>query len=479
MLGREYPKKLNLFVSLLAAIAVITGCTSESPGTTIPRQDIILITVDTLRQDHVSLYGYGRDTTPRLDRFFSHGAVFTRAYSTVSATPGSVVSFLSGLHPQQHGVRRFYQLVGEDTKLLPEYLSSTHQTAGFVSSGNVRNHAMGMGDRFDHYDDLMGGASGLSGNRSAEATTNAVINWLAEQRDPDRPLFLWIHYIDPHSPYRPPRDWIRHFRSTHSVATDAEKIPPSVAEYGIRNAMYYVDAYDEEIAYTDRQIERFLTGYDQFSSLEDALVIFNADHGETMTERDEQWFSHGYHVYEELIQVPFMIRGPGVEVGRYSDLVSGIDLLPTILAYAGYPMPYELPGVNILDHRNIDPDRIVFAESARKGFLHRTAIQRNLKVIAIAKNVNGELSVGETGVFDLAKNPGEEAHNQQARLSPGQIKKLIYLRQSLIKMMEDDPHPPGGRPVNFIGGQPSRLPDISPRATEEDLEALRALGYVE
>jgi len=436
--------------------------------------DIVLITVDALRPDHLGLYGYARDTSPHLDRFFASGAVFERAYSTQSNTAPSIVSILSGLYPQEHRVRLLYQLVPENCRLLPDLLPEIYQSAAFVSNFVLTDEATGLAARFDHYDDFV--AESVPGRkvyeRAAERTTDAALAWLKTERDGERPLFLWIHYIDPHGPYSPPEGWQSVFGHQEPLLIEPEKIPSHQVFDGLFDGREYVDRYDEEIAYTDAQIGRLLAGYETLAPLDEAFIVFTADHGESMMEH-ERWFSHGYHVYEEIVRVPLMVRGPGVETGRRSDLVSGIDLAPTILRFTGaaqVPSPeIVLSGIDLFDSRFAEPQRTIFAEATKAEYQWRLAIAGAERWFVQLERTEPEPRMQETRFYDLAADPGQLT----AQPWPMDSSPAVQLREQIAA----DPDP-AGWPVDLQKGIRLEAPKVDPRANAETLEKLRALGYV-
>ncbi len=453
-------------------VAGVGGCTSEKP-----RGDVVVITVDTLRADHLSLYGYERQTSPQLDSWFGGGAIFERAYATEANTSPSVVSILSGRLPTDHRVRLLFQLVPDELALLPDLLPEAYQSAAFVANVVLTDEAMGMARRFDHYDDRVdeqtAGGWGPAYERNARRTTDAALEWLRHELDSDRPVFLWIHYIDPHSPYRAPADRPSSFEHDISEMVSAERVPGlGKGDWKGKqvDGLNAVDDYDEEIAFADAEIGRLLEGYAALRSIDDALLLFTADHAESMMEH-EKWFSHGYQVYEEIIRVPLMLRGPGVEAGRYAALASGIDVAPTVLRFAGIEPPQELQGFDLRSPGAIAPDRIVLAEATAVSsfFGHwRTALQGNLKWVTLMRR--GEREVLERRFYRLATDPSE--------LEPLDWLSDAETQRLLLEISRTDPDP-GGLPENAKAGIRIRAPKVSPRVGAEQLEKLRALGYVE
>jgi len=449
----------------LLALLLACGGTPKRPG------DILLITVDTLRPDHLGLYGYERATSPTIDRWFVDAAIFEGAYTTNAHTPPSVVSILTGQLPQEHGVRLFYQLLPRGVLLIPDRLPDSYRTAAFVSNVVLTEEALGIASHFDHFDDRVDEKEPHRRvyERNARRTTNAVLLWLAEHRDPECPLFLWVHYNDPHGPYRPPSDAVVSFQHEGRVPVRNKRILRYQREKGVADALDYVDRYDEEIAYVDAQIGRLLDGYAQRHDPAAALMIFTADHGESMIEH-ERWFTHGYQVYEEIIRIPLVIRGPGVGRGRRQGVVSTIDLMPTILQFAGASAP-GLEGRPLL--RGLEQessDRIVFAEGGPDLTLLRAAIQGDRKWVTRVRVGKREPTQHE--FFDLANDPGEKAPQEWAPAEPAEG------ALELLGLIERDPAP-GGRPESLRKGVQLTAPKVAPRADQEVIERLRALGYVE
>jgi arylsulfatase A-like enzyme len=167
---------------------------------------VVLISIDTMRADRLGLAGYHRPTTPNIDRWFDgDGRIYTRSYSTEASTTPSVVSMLTGQLPQEHRVRQLVQLVPKELKTLPALLPREWLSAGFVSNMMLTQEASGLGEHFEHYDDFVDERERYRGDtfeRNAERTTQAVLDWMdkraADAGARERPLFLWVHYMDPH-----------------------------------------------------------------------------------------------------------------------------------------------------------------------------------------------------------------------------------------------------------------------------------------
>lgn len=449
---------------LFAALCAVPGCGERAPARP---QDVVLVTIDTLRADHLSLYGYERATSPEIDRWFGDGAVFERAYSTEASTSPSVASILSGRLPQGHRVRLFYQLLPDDVALVPDLLPDEYVSAAFVSNMVLTDDAIGFGDRFDHYDDFVDEreSARLVFERQAGRTTDAALEWLRSERDPSRPLFLWVHYIDPHGPYRPPDAWDVAFPKRGRRDVPPERIPAHVRDGGIRDGNHYVERYDAEIAYADHEVGRLLDGYARLTPVDDALVLLTADHGESMMEH-EQWFTHGYHVYEEIVRVPLLLRGPGVPSGRFDAPASGIDVATTILRFAGVEPPPAMRGLDLRAPERWPASRAVFVEAGHKGRQWRAATDgRSKAVIAVA---GPERELVHSRHYDLVDEPNELVGRPLPDDDP--------LAERLLRLVAEDPDP-SGIPAQLEQGIRLTAPKVSPNATDEDLERLRKLGY--
>jgi arylsulfatase len=456
-------KLLIAWAGLLGLVG--QGCQQvRSPGA-----DVLLITVDTLRPDHLSLYGYARATSPELERWLSRGSIFESAYSTEANTPPSVISILSGQLPQEHGVRAFWQLLPRDVPLLPDLLPPAYQTAAMVSSTVLTDEALGIADRFDHYDDFVDEIESRRRiwERRASRTTDAALRWLSKSRDPERPLFLWVHYIDPHGPYRPPDDKPRTFRHQGEVPLERSRMYRFQIEPGVDDALHYQDRYDEEVAYTDAQIGRLLEGYSAQASLDDALVIFVADHGESMIEH-ERWFTHGYHVYEEILRVPLVLRGPGLGPGRVETPASTIDIVPTVLRFAGAAVPEHMAGVDLRDREQRGRARPLFVEATLESSQWRAVIESGEKWMV--QYQKGSTEPRRLVFYDLRRDP----HERRAEPWPSEDE----AGRALLALSRRDPYVTEENATRATGHKLTQ-PKIDPRVDGEALEKLRALGYVE
>ena len=368
--GRVHPGWLaGLCASALAIIATLPFWPVRAKAAqrgTVP--NVLLITIDTLRADHVGAYGYGKAQTPNLDRLADEGVLFSQAIAPATETCPSHTSILSGVYPFQHGTLFNAGPVHADkhaTTTVPEILASRgYRTAAFVSGATLSDAICGLSFRFDLFDENFSGWKWTSKaalelslfklavniapaameqmnkvERPATQTTDQAVRWLRTRGD--HPFFLWVHYFDPHEPYRPPGPFVPPW--VDDVVARANGawygLPRTLREQVIRNPKqvdHMIGRYDGEIAYTDTQIGRLLTEMESLGLQEDTLVVLTADHGEGLGEHNT-YFDHVSNLYDENLKVPLILRYPnripkGKRVYRQVRLV---DIAPTILELFG------------------------------------------------------------------------------------------------------------------------------------------------
>lgn len=331
----EQGLRIRLWSLPMLVVALAVGACSAPP----PPRNVLLIVIDTLRADHLGVYGYERETSPEIDRWAKKGVVFERAYATSSWTVPSVGSMLTGLLPAQHGGGfpiegrpNVYQRtrVGRGVTSIAELLRAEgFSTLGIVNNPFLKPH-FGLAEGFDtyHYDEEREGA--------AAAVRRAAV-WMEEHGD--GPFFVLTHFMEPHLPYRPPAPFRGRFTG-EPEPRDWKKLP-SLEELRRLGASlpqekvdFYVGRYDEEIAHISSEIGRLLDGLGE--RWEDTLVILTSDHGEELL--DHGSFDHGHTLKQELLQVPLILWAPELEAGRVAAPVSLLDLPPTILEALDRPV---------------------------------------------------------------------------------------------------------------------------------------------
>jgi arylsulfatase A-like enzyme/Flp pilus assembly protein TadD len=335
-------RALAVCVACLTA-ALLPGCRGRA------RPDVLLITLDTTRADHLGTYGYPQPTTPALDALAAEGAVFTQAYTTNPITLPAHSSMLTGTYPMFHGVRdNGTYVLRDDVTTLAEVLSAQgYETAAFVASF-VLDSRFGLGQGFGFYDDDVGAewsrdelaartpnAFGFA-ERKANLVTTAANRWIRGPRS--RPYFAWLHYFDPHQPVTPPEP--HHSRFT--------------------------DGYDGEIAFADEQIGQVFAELKRRGTWDNTLIVVVGDHGEGLLEHSE--VSHSLLIFDSTMRVPFLVKLPGgkPQPRRVDAVVSVVDVMPTVLSALGIAVPAEVQGRSLVSlARGGTPDgrRAVYMES--------------------------------------------------------------------------------------------------------------------
>ena len=294
----------------------------------------MLYLVDTLRADHLPLYGYARDTGPELSRFAKDAVVFDQAIASSSWTKPSVASLLTSLPPRDHGCLQFYTPLDPELVTLAERMRDHgYATGGVVANSLVTARDMHFDQGFSYF------AAARSPQRAGQAVDEAL-EFLDARRG--QPVFLYVHTMDSHSPYLPPPPFDRKYEP-HPEPGRAAAEPSDYKVPLDRDRI--VAQYDGTVAYGDQQFGRFLQGLRERGLYDSALVVFVADHGEEFL--DHRGWVHGHTLFDELVRVPLVVKYPGRrEAGRrVASQVQLIDVLPTILKSQGM-----VPAVGIAGH---------------------------------------------------------------------------------------------------------------------------------
>jgi len=447
---------------LLGAVAVRqwAGWLSKPPH-------VIIISVDTLRRDHVTAYGYEGDTTPVIDSLAAAGAVFDEAFAACTNTAPSHATMLTGLYPPSHGIVRNTHRLKPGVRTLAEMLGEEgYRTGAFVSGYTLRKGHTSLDRGFEHYDENF-----RREQRPAPLTARAALEWVLGGPGGDKPMFLFFHLFDPHAPYAPPPAQARPFMS-EGQDPDPGKLHSLIGQGGTPREMEdYRRFYDAEIRYADTSVGKLIETLKEAGFWDRALVIFLSDHGETLDDRF--WpFDHGARLYEEQIDVPFMIRFPrdayaGTRVGTP---VHHVDLLPTVLDYLGLPLPQGLHGRSLMPlierAERGDPGRPIFSVARPEPARVPEAgapLDRGGMVVSLRRWPYKLIAYpGEEGpilqLFDLAGDPGEERN-----VAAAESRILADLRDKLDSW------------YGAVGA--AEIPpaqDLSPETEKQ----LRSLGYI-
>ncbi len=320
-------------------LPMLLACTSGPPP--LPagdpeRPDVILVSVDTLRADHLGAYGHTRDTSPFLDGLAARGARFDSAWSPSPWTLPSHVSLLSGRSPLTHGVVESELVLGPDLPLVQEvFTAAGFRSAGVVASLFVSSR-YGFERGFEHFHDF--GIHDPGTNLRATVDAGDVFahahQWVASQ-PPGEPVFLFLHVYDPHYPCAAPAPFSTRFDA------ETEAVPYTRYSHYLKNPLepevmaQITAAYDEEIAYTDHALSLLASAWE--AAGRSALWTVVSDHGEELGERGS--WGHGHTLYPEQLHVPWITAGPGVTAAVIEDRVALEDVAPTLAGLAGLALP--------------------------------------------------------------------------------------------------------------------------------------------
>jgi arylsulfatase A-like enzyme len=420
---------------------------AEGPGER-PGPNLILISLDTLRADHLGLYGYARETSPFIDRVFGdEGVIFERFVAAATSTGPSHMSIMTSLPPSQHGARSGTQALSAPAPMLAEWLRAEgFATAAFTENARL-DRRRGFGRGFDVYvenksSDLLNPVGDI------ERTFQQGRDWLARNRS--LRSFLFLHTYQVHAPYAPPPRY-RSLFVDRSVAAGE----PEIASQPRRP----VDDYDREIRYVDDELGKLFEWLDDQELLDRTLVVVTSDHGEAFLEHG--YIGHGSLPHEEVVHVPLLMRGPGVPRGRrVASLAGHIDLLPTVLELLGIASPPAARGrslaLSLLGNESIDqPERPIFSES---WTVQPPYLPPGISVRLGRHKLLSFRTAAGPGVhlFDLGNDPGEQRNIASA--APQRVRVMLKLLDEY-------------RTLTRRGGREVRVdPDLEKK--------LRALGYV-
>jgi len=342
-------KSIRILVLLLP---LLVSCLHDEET---PQPNVLLIVIDSMRARNLSCYGYERNTTPNIDSLAGEGTLFLNCLSQSSWTLPSFASILTGTSRVSHGTGVSLQRRGdgEDRSGWNEWHNKLHPDAPFLASllrdRGYRTYAhfnvaflseeYGFKRGVDHY------TCEDAGNACAAAVVDRFTEWL-ENGESDEPFMAVLHLFDPHAPYNPPSPYDTLFGplaenhlTTWLLSENGEVLNPE-------NLQHYIDLYDGETAYADAELGRLFAFLRSEGISENTVVIVTADHGEEFLEHGG--IDHGHAFFQEIIHVPLIIAGPGVPEGVVEhSWVGSFDILPTILAMTGVPVPDVVEGVDL------------------------------------------------------------------------------------------------------------------------------------
>jgi len=380
---RRGPLVLGVLAAALVAAGAVLWFTGVLRPVASKPKNVLVITLDTIRPDRLHPYGYDKIATPAIDSLAKRGVLFERAAAAAPLTLPSHTSLFTGTYPIFHGVRDNGDFVvpPELTTMAELFAARGFRTGAFVgafvldSRWGLKKGFEKYGDDFDLHQENLISIGDI--RRPGDAVVDKALGWLAEKRG--APFFLWVHLYDPHSPYDPPEPF---------------------------KSKYPDDPYVAEIAFADSQIGRLLADLDASGERDRTLVVFAGDHGESLGEHEER--GHGFFAYQLTLRVPLIVDLPGKRSAgtRRPEVVSLVDVLPTVCALAELPLPKEAQGRSfvplLLPATGTWAERPVYAETfyanLHYGWSPLTSIQERRYHF---------IDSSDPELYDLDADPGE------------------------------------------------------------------------
>ncbi len=476
---------------LIAALAILAlgGC--EPGSRSVPHgPNVLLIVLDTTRADRLSCYGYARATTPAIDRVAASGTRFTHAYANSSWTLDSHASMFTGLYPAGHRATQETLRLDETPATLAEVLAR----AGYRTFGSSANPVVsvenGLARGFETFVETFRDKAPAD----AEHANNAAFRAFLASAGRDRPFFAFVNYIEAHLPYNPPPQvGSRFIRNTYPPSEVERARVLTMADHYLKGPLrpqqlaVLSDLYDGEVATVDELADGLLRILDEDGRSKNTVVIVTADHGENLGEHGQ--FAHVFDIHDTLLHVPLIVRVPagGPAGTQREDVVTLLDLFPTILGSCGVDHDYRGPGRDLFTAPARTSDDVVMAEyyyprqvlstldpEALKLNLERfIPFMRRLRAVRDGRFKLIWGSSGHSELYDIERDPEERDnllsrepdHPARARLEAA-MNRLVALDQGDVPL---EPAPPVGW---MVPGFEERTHD------PEWIEKLRSLGYV-
>lgn len=351
-------------------------------GASAPAPNLVVITIDTVRADHLACYGYPRIQTPNIDALAASGARFEKAFAVVPVTLPSHTTIFTGTYPMLNGMHDFSaNQLSPQQPTLASVLKAHGYATGAVVGSAVLDSRFGLNRGFDFYYDHFDFSRLQESNldqmeRPGNLVADQALDWLAANYQ--KKFFLWMHLYDPHHPYRPPPPYSRQYAS---------------------------QPYDGEIAFDDAQVGRLLDFLKRKGLDRNTLIVLSGDHGESLGEHGEK--THGFFIYDATLHVPLIIRlpSPAPKPAVVSAPVSLVDIMPTVLSLLHLDVPAEVQGQDLsplLSGASPDQPRALYAES----FLPRLHFNWS-ELRGIQAGKYHFIDAPRAELYDLSRDPGE------------------------------------------------------------------------
>ena len=423
--------------------------------------NVVVITIDTLRADHLGCYGYKQIRTPNIDALAGDGARFERAYTAVPVTLPSHTVMFTGTYPMRSGMHDFAaNKLGQGQPTLASVLKEHGYLTGAVIGSAVLDSRFGLNRGFDFYYDHFDFNRLQESNleemeRPGNVVADVALDWLS--KNDQKKFFLWMHLYDPHYPYHPPA--------------------PYAAEYRDR-------PYDGEIAFADSQVGRLIHFLKSKGLYDNTMIVLSGDHGESLGEHGEK--THGFFIYNATLHVPFIIHLPGpVSPRAVPGLVNLADLMPTVLQELKIDVPAQLQGQNLLPlmkTKEAGEDRTLYAET----FLPR--LHFNWSELRGVETENYHfIDAPKPELYDLTKDPGETRNlfadkKAVAEVMRARLAKLIQLYSAGPELAEKTGLDPALmerlKSLGYAGFSGGGTPTITDRALPDPKDRIQVYELI-
>jgi arylsulfatase A-like enzyme len=438
---------------VLLGLALLTSC-SPTPKDDATLPNIILITIDALRADHLSCYGYPFPTSPHMDGLAKKSIVFDYAFCTLPKTSASLASLMTGLHPFVHKTGPSMDTLKAEFITLAEALKMRgYFNIAVVDNSNL-SPKFGFGQGFDEYIGVYNKRKDKK--ESTPFITRTILDFLENNKK--APFFLWAHYIETHTPYLPPDEYVEARPPGRRIKDIKKKILVNIDIWNPApdpDEGYVVSLYDGAIKYIDSEIEKISSAFFDHGYRENTIFILTSDHGEELGEHN-LFFDHGPLTFSSSTRVPLIMFVPGERGRRVKQPVSLMDIYPTVLEKVGLVPPYEIQGENMFIRSK---DRFLFIPGLVDTF---SVVQERYHLVKVDGRLAEELGLENEYFFDLIKDPVEKTNMASKRKDRQALMEEKYReffhRHGYLRRPKDA----------------AEKPDLS----KEEVERLKALGYI-
>jgi arylsulfatase A-like enzyme len=483
--------KFRKYILFIFAISTVTATFSLIVIRNIKRGElkhpnVLLITIDALRADHLGCYGYSLETSPNIDRLAKSGVLFTDCTVQWPKTWPSMASMITGAYPKTTGIRIKRRSLPPSFNVMSEVFGEAGYTTGAVVANFNIGKKFGFDQGFDHFVeswlDMWKQKRGerpfkfrvgkIKNYTNATVVTDQAIGFL-EGLQRNNPFFLWLHYMDPHGPYKPPKAYRTYFKGAHKREPIALEVIP---RYQLRkrkgepitNIGFYKAEYDREIRYLDDEIGRLLSQLDSLGFDSDTLIIFTADHGESLGDHD-YYLEHGKLPYQPCAHIPLILVQKNVlpQGEKIKVPVGLIDVSATAVDLSGIRIPGSFEGMSlknlILGEENAKAPDYVFMESGyhETGF-HKTVRSGRWKLIHFLEVENPHTRNGQNfALYNIYEDPSELTN-----VASDHPEIVDRLKRTLEEWDSSGPRLKKGKEIDLDS------------LDERSREMLRSLGYI-